>query len=418
MKNILSSASLLFSALFFLQTVSFAQWIPLNEPAYQVPIYDLTVSDTNLFAVCGNGVYLSTDNGTSWSTVFSLENYSVYSLITSGSDLFIGTFNNQQYPDGGVFHLTSNDSNWINASSDLPKKTIRALAVSDTNLFAGGDGGAFLSTNNGTNWTPINNGLTSSIVQTLAVSGKNLFAGCEHGIYLSTNNGTSWSEVDDGLTSFFVFSLFVSDTNIYAGTRYGGVFLSTNNGNFWNEINSGMPVNVSVYDFAAYGQNLFAASDSGVFRLTNNDSSWTNVSDGLPEPINNSSRLVYSLAVCGTDLFAGTAIHEVYRRPLSELITSVEQISYQVPENYNLLQNYPNPFNPSTTIKYDLPRQSRVKLVVYNVLGREVATLVDGAKKAGSYQVRWNAKGFASGVYFYRLKAGDYIATKKLLLLK
>ena len=85
---------------------------------------------------------------------------------------------------------------------------------------------------------------------------------------------------------------------------------------------------------------------------------------------------------------------------------------------FKLQQNYPNPFNPSTTINYDLPKQSKVKMVVYDILGREVTTLVDEPKKAGSYQVRWNASRFASGLYFCRIQAGDYIATKKLVLLK
>jgi len=83
-----------------------------------------------------------------------------------------------------------------------------------------------------------------------------------------------------------------------------------------------------------------------------------------------------------------------------------------------LYQNYPNPFNPSTTIKYDLPKQSRVKIEVYDILGRKVATLVDETRIAGSYQVIWNANRSASGVYFYRIETGNYCATKKLLLLK
>jgi hypothetical protein len=83
-----------------------------------------------------------------------------------------------------------------------------------------------------------------------------------------------------------------------------------------------------------------------------------------------------------------------------------------------LLQNYPNPFNPSTTIKYDLPKDLRVTLKVFNVLGQEVATLVNEEQKAGYRSVEWNAAGVASGVYFYRLDAGSFTSVKKLLLLK
>ena len=99
-------------------------------------------------------------------------------------------------------------------------------------------------------------------------------------------------------------------------------------------------------------------------------------------------------------------------------ITDVEQTSSVMPFRYELHQNYPNPFNPSTTIHYDLPKQSKVKMVVYDILGREVATLVNETKNAGSYQVIWNANRVASGVYFYRLQADAFTETKKLMIIK
>ena len=89
-----------------------------------------------------------------------------------------------------------------------------------------------------------------------------------------------------------------------------------------------------------------------------------------------------------------------------------------VPTKYSLSQNYPNPFNPSTTIKYELPRASHVTLKVFNTLGQEVATLVDEAQEPGYKSVQWNASEVGSGVYFSLLHAGDFVATKKLLMLR
>ena len=85
---------------------------------------------------------------------------------------------------------------------------------------------------------------------------------------------------------------------------------------------------------------------------------------------------------------------------------------------YSLRQNYPNPFNPFTSIEYVLPRTSFVSLKIYNVLGEEVAALVNGAKPAGIQKIEWQADGFPSGVYFYRLQTGDFVETKKLILLR
>ena len=89
-----------------------------------------------------------------------------------------------------------------------------------------------------------------------------------------------------------------------------------------------------------------------------------------------------------------------------------------VPEKYTLYQSYPNPFNPSTTIKYSVPNNQVVSLKVYDILGREVAVLIDEYKTAGTYSTDFNASKFASGVYFYQLRAGDFVETKKMILMK
>jgi len=90
----------------------------------------------------------------------------------------------------------------------------------------------------------------------------------------------------------------------------------------------------------------------------------------------------------------------------------------EVPSSYNLFQNYPNPFNPSTKIKYTIPEESFVKLAIYNMLGEEVATIVNATQKAGRYEVNFNAGELSSGVYVYRLEAGNFVSSKKLMLLK
>jgi hypothetical protein len=90
----------------------------------------------------------------------------------------------------------------------------------------------------------------------------------------------------------------------------------------------------------------------------------------------------------------------------------------QLPTEYNLAQNYPNPFNPKTQISFALPHSGKVKLVVYNVLGQEVETLVDAEMEAGNHTVSWEASKYSSGVYFYRLDAERYTQTLKMMLLK
>lgn len=100
------------------------------------------------------------------------------------------------------------------------------------------------------------------------------------------------------------------------------------------------------------------------------------------------------------------------------IVTSVKENITQTPSSFALEQNYPNPFNPSTNIAFSLPRAERVTLKVFDLLGKEIATLVDEKLATGHYEVRWNAGGVESGTYFYQLRAGEFAATKKLILMK
>jgi hypothetical protein len=102
------------------------------------------------------------------------------------------------------------------------------------------------------------------------------------------------------------------------------------------------------------------------------------------------------------------------------LIVNVEDDNNNdfIPNEFSLSQNYPNPFNPSTVISYQLPVTSNVTFKVYDILGNEIATLVNEEKPAGSYKVNFNASGLSSGIYFYQLKTDSFIETRKMILIK
>jgi hypothetical protein len=99
-------------------------------------------------------------------------------------------------------------------------------------------------------------------------------------------------------------------------------------------------------------------------------------------------------------------------------IASVLAAGERVPSGISIFQNYPNPFNPSTTIRYALSHKSNVQMVVYNTLGQQVATLVQGEEEPGYHEVKFVATNLSSGVYFYRLQAGSFVQTRKLLLVR
>jgi len=130
----------------------------------------------------------------------------------------------------------------------------------------------------------------------------------------------------------------------------------------------------------------------------------------------------YSLTVSSNGyLFVGTYGNGAFRS-INSTVTKIDEYEHK-PILYSLSQNYPNPFNPVTKIKFEIPGHARndnalVKLKVYNLLGREVATLVNEEKPAGEYEVEFNADNLPSGIYFYQLKDGQYTETKKMVLMK
>lgn len=397
-----------------------AQWIKTSLPDNgngSNQVYCFAVSGANLFAGTAGGVFRSTDNGTTWTSSTGIP---VYAFSVSGTNVFAGT-STMTY--GGIIRSTDNGTTWTGMG--LGYFSVGALANINGYFFAGTcGGGIFLSTTNGASWTQVDTtGLMNYCVGALAVSpngtgGTSIFAGINgNGVFLTTNFGENWTPVSSGLTDLHILSLCVSGTSLFAGSDGSGMFRSTNSGMKWTAINTGL-TNYFVWAFAVSGTNLFAGG-GGVFLSTNNGTNWNAVSTGLTDMY---SMNVNALAVYGTNLFAGT-MEGVWRRPLSEMITGVKETNGDLPAKFSVSQNYPNPFNPTTVINYQLAASSFVTLKVYDVLGREVATLVNGRQSTGYHNANFEGRKFSSGVYLFRLEAirsdgGSFIDTKRMVLLK
>ncbi len=285
--------------------------------------------------------------------------------------------------------------------------------MSSSNLIAGTTSGIYISKNNGTSWT--SSGLSNTDIRTIVISSNSILAGTfNNGIFLSTDSGTSWTSINNGLSdsaSSPVWDLCVSGTYIFAATD-SGIFRSSDNGTNWIPTNTGL-TQIDGQTFTISGNNIFFGSfGGGVFLSNNNGASWIQANIGLTD------LYIRSLAVSGSYLYAGTYYSGVWKRQLSEMITAVKEIKEEIPATFSLSQNFPNPFNPSTSISFTLPSKSFVSLKVFDLIGREVATIVSEEISAGSYSRQWNASALSSGIYFYCLQAGSFTETKKLVLLK
>lgn len=399
----------------------FAQWTMTNTLPPNNGIAGLIASGDVLFAGtfdgAGSGVYRSTDYGAAWASISNgLPPGDYFGIAVKGSTLFA----NASFD--GVFRSTDNGVSWSPANAGLPNPFVPVFAVNGNHLFAGTYGsGVYLSTDDGLSWSSANSGMEDSFVLALLPVGSDLFTGTDgDGVLWSTDNGQNWVGVNSGLSDSTIFALAANTTHLFAATLFHGVFTSTNHGAHWTATS----LMSGVSSFARSGGNIFAGTQGlGVYLTTDNGTSWTTVNEDL------SDSMVSGLAVCGDFLFAATG-SGVWRRPLSEVVNSVQSGSSDVPATFSLEQNYPNPFNPTTTFKYHLPVESRVSFKVYDVLGQLIETLVDRVEPSGDRSVQWDARNDAgnqisSGVYIYRLEAfavngngGSFSQVKKGILAK
>jgi len=431
------------------------EWTPLNARFGQSQVAALYSEGPDILAgTQGGGIFRSTDNGSSWAPMNTGLTFSlVYSLATIGDVLFAATLG------AGIYRSTDLGNHWIPISADLPDFWRWTLVAEGDELFAAGDSGVFRSSDNGSSWIAASEGLTDIGINVIAASSNwagssVLVAGIDDRVALSTNSGISWTEPPNAGLHAVIFDVGIVDTCLYVCTSGKGlVYRSTDMGAQWIATSQGLDCD-NAQALVQHGADLFVGTDHGVFRSTDGGTSWTSASIGLPQSASvdcfassgdillvgtydhgayfssNSGAswtafnsgltddFVQDFALIDTILFAGMYHGGICRRSLLDVTTTVGNEHRQVPIRYSLEQNFPNPFNPSTTIHFTIPTDSFVSLEVYDLLGRLAATLASEELRAGTHTRRWDAEGFPSGVYLYRLLAGSHAETKKLILVR
>lgn len=203
--------------------------------------------------------------------------------------------------------------------------------------------------------------------------------------------------------------------------RVTSILKTTNGGNTWE--GSLIPYfNFGVTDlyFLSFQNGWVTTNNKNIFRTTNAGATWDTLQSAttLDEVIKNieffNTNISYGI---GTNHICFTNDGCVTYSIVDSVVTNVES-QPSVPTQFILYQNYPNPFNPATVISYQLPVSGNVTLKVYDVLGNEIATLVNEEKSAGVYDVDFDGSGLSSGIYFYKLHAGNFTKTNKMILLK
>ncbi len=405
--------------------------------------------NSNVLVAGSNKVWITNNAAKSWvqssSTLSPGSVVSAVTVVNSSANYlgFAGT------TDGKVFKCTSLGTNGLSTWTEItpPNQNgawVRRIVVDLNNknhiyvCYSGFNGTAsatvqgehiWYSTDQGTTWTDVSISLPDVPVHSLIIDPTNnqtLYVGTETGLYNSTDNGTTWNQYSTGMPSYVAVDELVLQT----GTNT--LFAFTHGRSVW--VNN-TPLPVELENFTArcvnnavelnwntatetnnYGFEIERASSIGG---TTTFQDWTKIgfvsgagNSAQPHQYNyidkNISNQNYSYRLKQMDLNGQFHYSPVINVDASSVITK-----------FSLNQNYPNPFNPSTKISYSIPvNNQKVVLKVYDATGREVATLVNKIEQSGNYEVQFNGNNFASGVYFYRLSAGKFTMTKKMLMIK
>jgi hypothetical protein len=207
----------------------------------------------------------------------------------------------------------------------------------------------------------------------------------------------------------------VSFSNVDIGSavgEYGTILRTTNGGTTWTMQTSGTVNDLIGVSFTDANNGTAVGASGTILRTTNGGTLWAIQKSGttnwLLDVFLSSPNIGVVVGECGTIL-----------RTTNGGVSFIEEEQIdEIPTEFLISQNYPNPFNPSTKLSYSITQSSLVTLKVFDVLGSESETLVNEEKTVGNYELNWNAANLPSGVYFYRLQAGEYTSVKKMILLK
>lgn len=434
------------------------------------------------FLIGGNdgGIFISTNGGTNWSKKYELPISQYYAGcidFLNPSKKYGGTQDNGShgsinagqagwevlyggdgfhcqvdYTNSSVIYMESqnggigrsddggNSFNDISSGLDLTRTNWSSpymLDIQNPSIVYFGSYKLHRSTNKGASWTAISpdltkgaNGRLGTITcmsnAVLASTQRVIYTGADDGrVMVTTNSGTNWTEISSTLPVRYVtdvvcdkrnpavayvtlsgFNMDENNTRIFRTTNYG-VSWANISGNLLN-----VPANSLIIDYNK-DSTLFVGTDAGVYYTTRLGTSWVQLGTGLPNaPVFD---LIYHQAT--SKLIAATHGRSMFETDISNLPSSIGNIS-QAAGDFVLKQNYPNPFNPETKISFSLNKKSNVTLKVFDLTGKEIATLFNGVKNAGSYDVKFNGANLASGAYFYKLESEDFSDVKKMMLIK
>jgi len=360
------------------------------------------------------GIWRSTNSGINWTQVLNGSNMNSLSFASNSIGYSVGD-------SGKIYKTTNGGENWNQIGSGITTKKLNAVSfpAPNTGWIMGESGKILYTFNGGSSFANQTNGDTTYDINYLQMvnSSTGYFCGSSNfnaeTFGYSPNGGINWlySLFMNGNVLNSVCYVPTSNGNVVAVGTNGRIRKTTSNGTTWNIINSPINVQLNHIVFIDASTGYIAGNSGNILKTTNSGLNWT-----IDATVTPNNLKCFSFINSTTAWVVGS--NGVVLR--TGIPVSVQTHSGIV--NYlKLEQNYPNPFNPSTLIKFSIPENCFVKLTVLNVVGSEIATLINKYLVKGDHIVRFENTGLSNGVYFYRLQSfGEriFVETKKMILIK
>jgi photosystem II stability/assembly factor-like uncharacterized protein len=400
-------------------------WTPVPSPV-TVWLYKCTFTDTLNGWACGDSgtIVHSSDGGNNWVKQVTNRDFFINDICFINKRLGWAVGTDYSVYRTYVFKTTNGGLLWN--SSAYPDTTLIFNTVyfldSLSGYIGGLDGVILKTTDAGNSWNrmPVDSSLYSQFnIRNFKFFNEKFGTACggvmDFGgvLWITTNYGYNWHTVTVAPEPIYDVVYLDSVRALAAGGdfEYGASFVKTYSG--W----ANWDYNALFY--FGVGQAIAMRTPSEIWVPLAFSFSWAvslDTGDTWQLVVQHDSSAIYDAVFI--DSTHGWAVGDnggIFK--FNRQLIGINR-NNSIPVTYKLNQNYPNPFNPSTTIYYELPSPCYVKLSVYDVLGRNIKVLVNEYQQSGKYKTEWNASGYPSGVYFYRIEAGNYTETKKMVLLK
>jgi photosystem II stability/assembly factor-like uncharacterized protein len=403
-----------------------SQWVSQNSGTTKSLYMSSFWGDLSGFASGDSNSLVKTVNGgTNWTVITPPGNANNYSLVTALNPLYI--YLAQGYTggtgNGKIIYSSNGGTNWVTQMTTQYDMFSIAFINSTTGYAVGngsvsGNDTLYKTTNSGTTWT---NFLTSNIGLMSYVYFYNSTTGfitsmTSSNILRTTNGGTNWLVINTGSSQNGISQITMTDSiHVFAVAKNETFLRSSNGGVNWLSQSYGTLDGMSLgFCYNAIGFMVCGKESPAQYKISKTSdfgATWTTTMSGTGKVYYNINFVWYQwgfLFGSGGTILKTTNMGGVW----------VGKTGNEVPGDFSLNQNYPNPFNPSTIIKYQIPSNVNVKINVFDVTGKEISTLVNEKQTAGTYEVTFDASNLSSGIYFYRLTAGDYTKTIRMILVK